>query len=124
MRFPLLLVTKGCTGTAAGEGAACPPVLSPCTHVQRPMAGNFVDAGHGPPCLSAFCCWRPAENSETQLGKDVKYKLLVRALKIGSEEEVGQIVSPAFTVCQKPAACLCLCCMLHSWSRRRWQLCT
>ena len=39
-----------------------------------------------------------AENSETQLGKDVKYKLLVRALRVGSEEEVCQLVSPSFTV--------------------------
>ena len=39
-----------------------------------------------------------AENSETQLGKDVKYKLLVRALKHGTEEEVGQLVSASFTV--------------------------
>ena len=39
-----------------------------------------------------------AENSETQLGKDVKYKLLVRALQVGTEEEVGQLVSPSFTV--------------------------
>ena len=41
------------------------------------------------------CC---AENSETQLGKDVKYKLLVRALRRSTEEELGQLVSASFTV--------------------------
>lgn len=41
------------------------------------------------------CC---AENSETQLGKDVKYKLLVRAIRRGTEEELGQLVSASFTV--------------------------
>ena len=39
-----------------------------------------------------------AENSETQLGKDVKYKMLVRALDMSTEEELAQHVSEGFTV--------------------------
>lgn len=39
-----------------------------------------------------------AENSETQLGKDVKYKMLVCAIKQDSGEEVAQLVSEGFTV--------------------------
>ena len=39
-----------------------------------------------------------AENSETQLGKDVKYKMLVCAVKQDTGEEVAQLVSESFTV--------------------------
>ena len=42
------------------------------------------------------CC--DAENSETQLGKDVKYKMLVCAIKQETGEEVAQLVSESFTV--------------------------
>ena len=42
------------------------------------------------------CC--NAENSETQLGKDVKYKMLVCAIKQDSGKEVAQLVSESFTV--------------------------
>ncbi|KAL0051206.1 hypothetical protein WJX82_003759 [Trebouxia sp. C0006] len=38
------------------------------------------------------------ENSETQLGKDVKYKMLVCAIKQDSGKEVAQLVSESFTV--------------------------
>lgn len=42
--------------------------------------------------------WYGAENSETQLGKDVKYKMLVCAVKQETGEEVAQLVSESFTV--------------------------
>ena len=41
------------------------------------------------------CC---AENSEARLGKDVQYKLLVRALHEQSNEELTQLVSQSFSV--------------------------
>ena len=47
-----------------------------------------------PECNDLTC----AENSETQMGKDVKYKLLVRALNLDTEEELAQLVSEGFTV--------------------------
>ncbi len=42
--------------------------------------------------------WCDAENSKTQLGKDVKYKMLVSAIKQETGEEVAQLVSESFTV--------------------------
>ncbi|DBB00042.1 TPA: hypothetical protein ACH3X1_013901 [Trebouxia sp. C0004] len=38
------------------------------------------------------------ENSETQLGKDVKYKMMVCAIKQETGEELAQLVSESFTV--------------------------
>ncbi len=42
--------------------------------------------------------WCDAENSKRQLGKDVKYKMLVSAIKQETGEEVAQLVSESFTV--------------------------
>ena len=39
-----------------------------------------------------------AENSEARLGKDVPYKLLVRALNETTNEELAQLVSQSFSV--------------------------
>ncbi len=47
------------------------------------------------PCTETLC---DAENSETQLGKDVKYKMLVCAIKQDTGEELAQLVSESFTV--------------------------
>ncbi len=41
---------------------------------------------------------RHTENSETQLGKDVRYKMLVRAVDKDTGEELAQLVSESFTV--------------------------
>lgn len=40
-----------------------------------------------------------AENSAAGLGKDMQYKLLVRAIDEDTEEELAQTVSQAFAVC-------------------------
>ena len=42
-------------------------------------------------------CWH-AENSEARLGKDVQYKLLVRAINESTNEELAQLVSQGFSV--------------------------
>ena len=56
-----------------------------------------------------------AENSETQMGKDVKYKLLVRALNLDTEEELAQLVSEGFTV-STAASGHGIVCMVHDSS--------
>lgn len=43
-------------------------------------------------------CWY-AENSETQMGREMTYKMLVRALNSESGEELVQLVSESFIVC-------------------------
>ena len=40
------------------------------------------------------------ENSETQLGKDAKYKMFVRAFSRETDEELAQLVSESFIVGQ------------------------
>ena len=54
-------------------------------HVQMTMLLNM--------CLS----WR-AENSETQMGTEMTYKMLVRAIHSESGEELAQLVSESFIV--------------------------
>ena len=53
------------------------------------------------------------------MGKDVKYKLLVRALNLDTEEELAQLVSEGFTV--NTAACGKRCdCVLHNVQCVTW----
>ena len=50
-----------------------------------------------------------AENSEKQLGREVRYKMLVRALKQETGEELTQLVSESFTVSNYQLHCTCRC---------------
>ena len=63
--------------------------MNECTQIRRKTHFNAQ--------LASFAL-TSAENSETQLGKDVKYKMLVRALNLDTEEELAQHVSEGFTV--------------------------
>lgn len=39
-----------------------------------------------------------AENSETQMGREMTYKMLVRAISLDTEQELAQLVSESFVV--------------------------
>lgn len=49
--------------------------------------------------LINMCLGCDAENSETQMGREMTYKMLVRALASESGEELVQLVSESFIVC-------------------------